>query len=566
MRRVLILFLSLTFLLLFFAEAEETPDGGSSQIMITDRQEPDPITADDTVRVLLQSLGARQALGITLDGSYSVNGDRGFQFERGTELALGLDGGNIILAVGGAAIDMGSGFTLRRHLDDQGAGAIYIHEAAKYNPYPGDMTFSVYYGSIRVICTLRMEDYLCGVVPYEMSDTFPLEALKAQAVAARSYTMSRIVSSADKAYDLVDTTNDQVYFGLDERFELPIRAVRETAGLVCMSGDTYCTCFYTASNGGQTALPSDVWSDMGHSCFAVTDDPYDLANPESISRTAFLSRDVRQIPEALYSALVDALGAVLMESEDLSDGDAIGISKIVSIEPGTLRYAAPSRQYDTVRFTVVPIIRRLVRAEDGSTGYRDDTDPEKTVEIELPYYTQVRTALGIGINAMPYDLFEITESDYGFTFTARRYGHGVGMSQRGAQRMAGVEDWDFRQILSFYYPGAALVRINWDTPALTRAAALPDSLGYAAPMPTPAPTPAPLRALREGEYYAFVSVEGVDSTLNIRQEPTLSASIVGVLRNGTRMIILDETDDGWGRMETAEYSGYVKMSFVRREE
>ena len=59
--------------------------------------------ADGTLRVWLQSLGAVKALGLTLDGAYTVEGDRGFRFEKGTEIKLGADGGSIVLEVGGAA-------------------------------------------------------------------------------------------------------------------------------------------------------------------------------------------------------------------------------------------------------------------------------------------------------------------------------------------------------------------------------------------------------------------------------------------------------------------------------
>lgn len=85
-------------------------------------------------------------------------------------------------------------------------------------------------GSLRVIVTMQVEDYLYGVVPYEMSDTFPLEALKAQAVTARTYVMQRTVQNADKDYDVSDTTDDQVFKGLDARFELRSRRWTRRAG------------------------------------------------------------------------------------------------------------------------------------------------------------------------------------------------------------------------------------------------------------------------------------------------------------------------------------------------
>lgn len=107
-------------------------------------------------------------------------------------------------------------------------------------------------GTLVPILSLSVEDYLLGVVPYEMSDSFPLEALKAQAVCARTYALSHL--NASRAYDVVDTTNDQVFKGVDSSTKNAARAVQETAGIVGMYNGKLAECFYSASNGGQTEL------------------------------------------------------------------------------------------------------------------------------------------------------------------------------------------------------------------------------------------------------------------------------------------------------------------------
>lgn len=84
-------------------------------------------------------------------------------------------------------------------------------------------------GTLVPILTLSVEDYLLGVVPYEMSDSFPLEALKAQAVCARTYALSHL--NASRAYDVVDTTNDQVFKGVDSSTKTPPAPCRRRRGL-----------------------------------------------------------------------------------------------------------------------------------------------------------------------------------------------------------------------------------------------------------------------------------------------------------------------------------------------
>ena len=157
--------------------------------------------------------------------------------------------------------------------------------------------------------TLSVEDYLLGVVPYEMSESFPLEALKAQAVCARTYALSRV--SREKAWDVVDTTNDQVYRGTVSSKPNSARAVRETAGIVITSNGALANCYYSASNGGQTELPSHVWSgNESSTCYQMTDDPYDLENPESIQKKIRLDKDGTGLRSAFLALLEEAVFSV----------------------------------------------------------------------------------------------------------------------------------------------------------------------------------------------------------------------------------------------------------------
>ncbi len=517
---------------------------------------------DGTIRVLLQSLGSREALGLTLAGAYSVDGDRGFQFEPGTEIKLGVENGSIILQAGGAAIDMGGGFTLVRHLDTADkAGGAYIHESEKDTLFCGDLSFGVRNGSLRVILTIQIEDYLYGVVPYEMSDSFPIEALKAQAVAARTYAMQRKMRGSGQDYDVVDTTNDQVFKGLDVRYTRPIQAVDETRGVVGMTASGYAECFYSASNGGQTALATDVWGKGDFGYLDIRDDPYDLENPESVVKTTNVRKDATLMKEPLYALLVEAAGQQLAAGKKIGEGDAVGLAEIMMIEAINPIYGGDSRQYGTLRFTVKASIRRLT--ETGELGDLETT--EEPLMIDLSYYDQARTALGIGINAASYELVEVTDIGNKFAISARRYGHGVGLSQRGAQWMAGQYGKSYLEILDFYYPGLELVQMTWIEKTLTRADALPESLGSAAARPTPSPSPKPLPPIEAGEYYAIVMVEGVDSTLNVRKAPGLTEPILGVVRGGSRIIVVEETEDGWAKMRTGDIEGYVSMTFIAKE-
>ena len=562
----------------------------------TDAPAASAIEDDGMLRVYLKSLGDPASLGMTLAGSYTVEGDRGFRFERDTAIVLAADGESVLLSVGGLTIDMGPSLTLTRQaVTDGGENGIYIHESEKDTLYEGDLSVSVEDGGLHCILTIHIEDYLKGVVAYEMSDSFPLEALKAQAVAARTYAMGRKWVSATRDYDVVDTTQDQVYKGLDADYVNVIAAVEATRGVVGTYNGGFAMCYYTASNGGQTALATDIWGGEGdYGYLDMVDDPYDLENPASLVNSVTFQSDVSD-NAALKAMLEEGLAALNLPYED------VALESVVSIEAVDPKFEG-SYMYTKLRFTLsvsamlegwyaqegdayAPLFpdgsefseemrasaTGLALARRGSLGlpyvYREGRAvlPE-TVTVDLSVYDQIKDGLSLGLNGGDYELVSVTQEEDGrFTISMRRFGHGVGMSQRGAQWMAGEYGMDYIEILNFYYPGMTLETIDWPEVELTPLEDLPESIGSARPRPTPTPTPAPLPPLEEGEYYATVELETRSSSLNVREQPSTSARIVAALDYGRRVIVCEDAGDGWVRIRTAELEGYVKLEYLKAE-
>ena len=553
------------------------------------------IEDDGMLRVYLKSLSDPANLTLTLSGVYTVEHDAGFRFDRDTQIVLSDGGDAIYLSVGGLTLNMGSSLTLTRQASDEDENGMYIAESGRDNLYAGDLTVTRNAGGgLRPVLSIRMEDYLCGVVAYEMSDSWPLEALKAQAVAARTYAMQRKWNAGDRDYDLVDTTADQVYKGLDSDYKNVQQAVEDTEGVVGTYNGGFATCYYTASNGGTVALPSDVWSGSGdYGYLARRDDPYDLANPNSMVGSVHFSRLCEGSPK-LKAMLLDAADEVLADTgyEDLR------IEEILSITPAEEK-AEGSRMYTKLRFSLKMSRSEMVyMAAEGDVGAPADAtdspaanqalfsidclrrlrllcpfelapvrmDIDEAVEVELDVYEQIKDELDLSLNSSDYELVSVLEEGDGYTIQLRRFGHGVGMSQRGAQRMAGVEGMDWIEILKFYYPGMALEQIDWAYPELEALSALPDSVGRARPDPTPTPPPAPLPELKAGEYYAAVQLGDASSMLNLRQAPTTQSQVVTQLGNGRRLIVCSEADgDGWVQVRTAEYEGYCKLEYLKAE-
>ncbi|MBP3409587.1 MAG: SpoIID/LytB domain-containing protein, partial [Clostridia bacterium] len=444
--------------------------------------------------------------------------------------------------------------------------------------------------------SINMEDYLRGVVAYEMSDSWPLEALKAQAVAARTYAMQRKWSAGTRDYDLVDTTADQVFKGFNPEYTNVIEAVRATEGVVGTWKDGFATCYYTASNGGETALPEDVWSGTGDAGYlARAKDPYDLENSNSLVVSATFNPGATDLP-VLQTMLQEGLEAEAARL-DVQEQE-LRFEEILSIEPVN-PVAEGSLMYKTLRFTLsasamkriylpasddvgapgtatanpgtnqvlqtIDYLRRLLSGSPFRLGFERQILPD-SFTVDLDVYSQIKDKLDLSLNGSDYEVVSVKDGVFDFTIEMRRFGHGVGMSQRGAQTMAGSHGKRWTEILSFYYPGMTLEKIDWDTPVLAAIEELPESIGAARPDPTPTPTPAPLPALQDGEYYAKVSLGDASSSLNMRKNPTTQSPVVTMLGNGRRVIVCSEADaDGWVAIKTAEFSGYAKLEYLTKE-
>ena len=122
--------------------------------------------------------------------------------------------------------------------------------------YRGDFLINNQGNSLTLINNVKLEDYLKGVVPSEMPSRWNQEALKAQAIAARSYAVATKTAGkhASKGYDLVDTTADQVYGGASAEKFRTTKAVEDTKGIVLVQNKKVLPTYYHASSGGQTKV------------------------------------------------------------------------------------------------------------------------------------------------------------------------------------------------------------------------------------------------------------------------------------------------------------------------
>ena len=338
------------------------------------------------VRVLLADIGPSHT--VVMSGAHRgyINGQLKFSAALGLSWPLSVAGGQIY--IDGQPV----GRTFRLEPTD---GVVYWDG----KPYRGALGFMANSQGLTVVNVLDLESYLRGVVPVEMvAASWPLEALKAQAVAARSYALQRLGSS--EAYDVCGTQACQEYGGISVEHPRSDQAVAETAGLVVTYGGNYARTVYHADSGGAVASAEEVWGGAF---------PYLVSMRDVDGRTPHRSWQLALEPSQLAASLA-------------ARGHNVGT--VSALRPTS--YSASGR---------------VAAAEiAGSAG---------SVQLSGSQLQSLLREVG-----MKSTRFNMTGP---LAAQGSGWGHGVGMSQYGARALAEA-GYSHLQILAFYYPNTEFQR------------------------------------------------------------------------------------------------------------
>lgn len=312
-------------------------------------------------------------------------------------------------------------------------------------PYLGAMTFQLEdKGWIRPVNQLPLEDYLKGVVPFEVFPTWELEALKAQTLAARTYAVSHMKKDMD------DSIQYQVYGGYDWHPRTS-QAVEETRAQVVTYKNSLIETFYSASNGGMTESNNHVWGGDSLPFYPIKSDPYDPKQPWELSMHR-IQIDVDRMDWDAPNFWDEAVE----RDESVSN----------SIKKWLTRkgYGSDIKILSIPEFSVSPKTNASHRSVEGSFTvefmYRliDGTILFDQVAMKDVPLTYIRPALG-GTRFKSYYIDSLTLRDGQYSLKGRGFGHGVGMSQWGAQIM-GQKGKNYKEILQFYFPGTSITEVQ----------------------------------------------------------------------------------------------------------
>ncbi|MFB4165199.1 SpoIID/LytB domain-containing protein [Alteribacillus sp. JSM 102045] len=308
---------------------------------------------------------------------------------------------------------------------------------------------------------LDMEDYLKGVVPREMSASWPAEALKAQAVAARNYAKVNM----DTNDFLYDTTTHQIYHGRSGEDSRSNEAIRNTEGLYAVHNGSLIYAYFHASSGGYTDNSENVWNSQVPYIQAVKD-PYDIHSANShTSWTVDLSRE--DADNAIFPGSDwELTGLEVVEKSNAGRAqkmEAKGINANTGEEqvktlpegssPDSLRWSLGTTLKSTMFDLEEESSSVKVKTADGSEESYDSAlgmtirHSDGSDEVVSYENLAVRTSSGV-------EYVGTTASS--FIIDGKGHGHGLGMSQWGAYKMA-QDGHTFREILKHYYTGIDIV-------------------------------------------------------------------------------------------------------------
>ncbi|MBB4073777.1 stage II sporulation protein D [Anoxybacillus voinovskiensis] len=362
----------------------------------------------------------------------------------------------IVVSDGTSTYTSTLGFTI------QETKGVYALSLLKVNTtlYRGSADITSQTNKLQVVNILDMEDYLKGVVPNEMPSSWPKEALKAQAIAARSY--------AEKTKGTLTTNpNTQVYGGYSSEKATTNQAVDETKGLYVKYNGQVIQAFFHSTSGGKTANVGDVWN-SNQSLFPYLSSVSDPYESSPYSNWSFTFTPTTILQSFGFTASSTVLYDVSITKKGVN-GEIGAVTVMTSAGEKTI-----SGNESTIR-SLFPIndtryYNKLLSNWFTITVNKDGGLYVQTLAGKTPLYSlsgqQVQTTAGVqaitdagnvkvqttdGVTTIPSTIGTVTS----VIVNGKGWGHRIGMSQYGAKAFA-ERGWTAEQILQYYFKGAVV--------------------------------------------------------------------------------------------------------------
>lgn len=378
-----------------------------------------------------------------------------------TEMKFSLDNDKYILSVNSSDnsnYETQDGFTIT--CPNGYIGVKGLARAGKQSLYRGAMqiVMTPNQNAFYLINLIELEDYLKGVVTNEMPASFGLEALKAQAIAARNYAI-RPRTKESRLYDVVDSVASQVYFGYNTETENGRKAVEQTEGIVALYKEEPILALYSSCAGGYTENYSYAFSDPDTKQFPAPLKPYMIPQPD-IPGTQAMNRD--EVAYQYYTSNPKSFDVKSSYYRWIKTWQREELEQVLQhnlpIQSKT-GFVSPAF-CDNAQIGTLKALKVIRRGNSGKIMYLDiiTSNGKYRVSKEITIrrlFTKDGKALPSANVVFRTDTDSFNEITM-ITAYGGGFGHGVGMSQYGASYMAQELKKTFDEILKHYYTGISL--------------------------------------------------------------------------------------------------------------
>lgn len=293
--------------------------------------------------------------------------------------------------------------------------------------YRGKLELFATAEGIVIVNEVPLEEYLYAVVPSEMPASYEAEALKCQAVCARSYAHCQMLAFGYPEYSahVDDSVSYQVY-GNSKEQQTTIRAVQETAGQkLHFANEVVKTYYYSTSCGHSTSI--EAWGST------LTDENNYLKGVSICDEAG--KKYEENLPWYRWKAVVSE--QTMSNLIELNTGKEIGTLQNISVTKQGVGGVALQIVVTGSKGTITVETENKIRAALGGDGYKIEKQDGNFVK---------------STKLLPSAFFTIAKSGGNYIIEGGGYGHGIGMSQNGANEMAKVGK-TYEEILQFFYPG-----------------------------------------------------------------------------------------------------------------
>ncbi|MFE4140593.1 SpoIID/LytB domain-containing protein [Peribacillus sp. YIM B13472] len=382
-------------------------------------------------------LGNRTSVKIKATGDYRTSGGEIF-IKAGENLTLKVESGKLAVYKGFKKMGSYASFKVMPGKPD---ASLFING----RPYLGSFSFTAEDGYIRPINHVYMEDYLKGVVPLEMPALWHAEALKAQAIAARTYALRHQSTIID------DTVSYQVYGGAAGHYRTN-SAIEQTKGMVIKHDGEIIEAFFSSSNGGMTESNSNVWSSGNSLAYlSIKEDPYDSKTNWEImldKQQIDLSKMDLSKPEEWWASVEEKDKTVVPKLKVWLKNNGYANKDIKITDIPLLTF--------TDEKTGGRVTKGSIQLNFYVRGLVDDRGKllQQTVKLTNAAASKIRGM--VGQEVMKSYLVDHSSTDPSkISIEGSGYGHGVGLSQFGAKNRAEAGQ-SYQEILGFYYPDTTI--------------------------------------------------------------------------------------------------------------